>query len=147
MICGTAIFFFKDTATTEIYTRKDTLSLHDALPISKGSPEESPLYLRITLPTGHDDVMPNEGNPLPREKTDLIGQWIMQGADFGGWKGDAVAGAGGSAGPAPLPQVAAADPAALDKLRAAGARALPLAQGVNLLDVGFNSAGDVADAQ
>src|SRR5216117_4595310 len=25
-------FFFNDTATTEIYTRKDTLSLHDALP-------------------------------------------------------------------------------------------------------------------
>src|SRR5216117_783699 len=27
-------FFFNDTETTEIYTRKDTLSLHDALPIS-----------------------------------------------------------------------------------------------------------------
>src|SRR5216117_1544136 len=27
-------FFFNDPATTEIYTRKDTLSLHDALPIS-----------------------------------------------------------------------------------------------------------------
>src|SRR5216117_4541605 len=26
-------FFFNDPATTEIYTRKDTLSLHDALPI------------------------------------------------------------------------------------------------------------------
>ena len=29
------VFFFNDTATTEIYTRKDTLSLHDALPISR----------------------------------------------------------------------------------------------------------------
>src|SRR5213596_3012490 len=28
------IFFFNDTATTEIYTRPYTLSLHDALPIS-----------------------------------------------------------------------------------------------------------------
>src|SRR5216117_2397409 len=28
-----SFFFFNDTATTEIYTRKDTLSLHDALPI------------------------------------------------------------------------------------------------------------------
>src|SRR6059036_4092532 len=27
-------FFFNDTATTEIYTTYDTLSLHDALPIS-----------------------------------------------------------------------------------------------------------------
>lgn len=26
--------FFNDTATTEIYTQADTLSLHDALPIS-----------------------------------------------------------------------------------------------------------------
>eukprot|EP01048_Picozoa_sp_COSAG05_P040966 COSAG05_NODE_21292_length_273_cov_0.574713_1_plen_31_part_10 len=25
-------FFFNDTATTEIYTGEDTLSLHDALP-------------------------------------------------------------------------------------------------------------------
>src|SRR5216117_1726332 len=30
-------FFFNDTATTEIYTRKDTLSLHDALPTSSRS--------------------------------------------------------------------------------------------------------------
>src|SRR3546814_9480261 len=28
-------FFFKDTATTEIYTYRHTLSLHDALPISR----------------------------------------------------------------------------------------------------------------
>src|SRR6188768_3961705 len=28
------VFFFNDTATTEIYTSIDTLSLHDALPIS-----------------------------------------------------------------------------------------------------------------
>src|SRR5216117_3862497 len=31
-------FFFNDTATTEIYTREDTLSLHDALPISTSPP-------------------------------------------------------------------------------------------------------------
>src|SRR6184192_4864297 len=31
-------FFFNDTATTEIYTSIDTLSLHDALPISGTSP-------------------------------------------------------------------------------------------------------------
>src|SRR5216117_4515491 len=30
-----SFFFFNDTATTEIYTRKDTLSLHDALPICR----------------------------------------------------------------------------------------------------------------
>src|SRR5213595_4363353 len=31
-------FFFNDTATTEIYTTEDTLSLHDALPISSCAP-------------------------------------------------------------------------------------------------------------
>src|SRR6056300_1396125 len=30
---GPAFFFFNDTATTEIYTNLNTLSLHDALPI------------------------------------------------------------------------------------------------------------------
>src|SRR6187401_2140453 len=32
---GCTFFFFNDTATTEIYTTYDTLSLHDALPISE----------------------------------------------------------------------------------------------------------------
>ena len=32
---GLFVFFFNDTATTEIYTGEDTLSLHDALPISE----------------------------------------------------------------------------------------------------------------
>src|SRR6187431_2584924 len=32
------LFFFNDTATTEIYTTVHTLSLHDALPISTASP-------------------------------------------------------------------------------------------------------------
>src|SRR6184192_4876699 len=36
-------FFFNDTATTEIYTSIDTLSLHDALPISpRSSDSRSP---------------------------------------------------------------------------------------------------------
>src|SRR6184192_4987888 len=36
------VFFFNDTATTEIYTSIDTLSLHDALPISRGCRLEPP---------------------------------------------------------------------------------------------------------
>src|SRR6188768_4536055 len=35
MVC--LFFFFNDTATTEIYTSIDTLSLHDALPISRSA--------------------------------------------------------------------------------------------------------------
>src|SRR5213594_4520907 len=33
--CTSFFFFFNDTATTEIYTSVHTLSLHDALPISR----------------------------------------------------------------------------------------------------------------
>src|SRR2546422_7151522 len=36
MICSFIVFFFNDTATTEIYT----LSLHDALPISRSRADE-----------------------------------------------------------------------------------------------------------
>src|SRR6184192_3068134 len=41
-------FFFNDTATTEIYTSIDTLSLHDALPISEtlGATSSSPSLRR-----------------------------------------------------------------------------------------------------
>src|SRR5476649_3062785 len=43
------IFFFNDTATTEIYT----LSLHDALPISKGRREEVAEWrLEVLCPDG-----------------------------------------------------------------------------------------------
>src|SRR5881398_1924126 len=49
------VFFFKVTATTEIYTLSDTLSLHDALPISRtftSAPERrTPMMRRITLTT------------------------------------------------------------------------------------------------
>src|SRR2546427_9227492 len=37
-------FFFNDTATTEIYT----LSLHDALPISRSGAENEPFYDDLT---------------------------------------------------------------------------------------------------
>src|SRR5213082_3097397 len=33
-LCGECVFFFNDAASPDIYTVSDTLSLHDALPIS-----------------------------------------------------------------------------------------------------------------
>src|SRR6059036_4368799 len=42
-------FFFNDTATTEIYTTYDTLSLHDALPIS--APAENTGGAPVTITT------------------------------------------------------------------------------------------------
>src|SRR3546814_21005466 len=38
-------FFFKDTATTEIYTYVHTLSLHDALPICKEEFGKTPVWM------------------------------------------------------------------------------------------------------
>ena len=45
------VFFFNDTATTEIYTIAYTLSLHDALPISELG--ERPGLARIEPMTSH----------------------------------------------------------------------------------------------
>src|SRR6184192_1435848 len=47
--CSMHLFFFNDTATTEIYTSIDTLSLHDALPIwlqARSLPELRQMWLR-----------------------------------------------------------------------------------------------------
>ena len=47
-----------------------------------GAPETSPLYMRLVLPTGHDDIMPSKGDPLTKAQTDLFRNWIDQGADW-----------------------------------------------------------------
>jgi hypothetical protein len=48
--------------------------------IEPGDAAKSDLYRRITLPKDHDDVMPNEGDPLSESQTNLIRDWINQGA-------------------------------------------------------------------
>lgn len=122
--------------------------------IEPGHPEKSDLYRRITLSKDDDDVMPPEGDPLPKDKQELIKNWIAQGASFGDWKSDVgakVASAGTDA-PGPvepqLPTVAVADAGAMSKIRQSGALAMPLAQNTNLVEVDFNLVGDhVDDAQ
>src|SRR4029079_13844855 len=44
--------------------------------ITAGKPEESELYKRIALPAGDKKLMPKGGEPLAKEKIDLIGRWI-----------------------------------------------------------------------
>src|SRR2546427_3906845 len=52
MLCSSSVFFFNDTATTEIYT----LSLHDALPIYVGlDPHQQSRHRRVGV-TFADDV-------------------------------------------------------------------------------------------
>src|SRR5436190_2365608 len=54
----------------------------DGVILVAGNAEKSEMYRRITLPKGNDDVMPNEGDPLTKEQTELIRDWINQGADW-----------------------------------------------------------------
>ena len=45
-----------------------------------GDAEKSDLYRRIILPKGNDDLMPPEGEPLTKSQSDIIKEWINQGA-------------------------------------------------------------------
>lgn len=55
----------------------------DGAVIEPGSPNESPIYQRITLPLYDEDRMPPEGHePLSIEHTELIRWWIAHGAAF-----------------------------------------------------------------
>ena len=45
-----------------------------------GQPRQSILLERISLPAGHDDIMPPEGRPLTSEQVTAIEQWIAGGA-------------------------------------------------------------------
>src|SRR3712207_8691805 len=67
------MFFFNDTATTEIYT----LSLHDALPISDGRPlfPEAELVLhQAELAFWHDDAAMARAEEASRERNFLAGR-------------------------------------------------------------------------
>ena len=48
--------------------------------ITAGKPEESELYKRLTLPADDKKRMPKGGEPLAKDKIDLIGRWIKEGA-------------------------------------------------------------------
>ena len=51
--------------------------------IEAGEPDDSTFYTLTTLEEDHEDIMPAKGDPLTKEQTDLIKQWITDGADFG----------------------------------------------------------------
>jgi len=133
--------------------RMDTLAFmqkggKDGKIFTPGDPAKSEMYRRITLPKEDDDVMPPEGDLLPKDKIALIKEWIAQGAKFGDWKSDEGAAGAGKAEEASapkeiqLPKVAAADAGAIEKIRQTGALAMPLAQDTNLVEVDLNLVGD-----
>src|SRR6184192_4493514 len=63
------IFFFNDTATTEIYTSIDTLFLHDALPISVYSVPSGP-SVACSIP---EATVSTRALPRSSAKTSLFG--------------------------------------------------------------------------
>ena len=54
-----------------------------------GDPDKSSIYQRILLPRDHEDVMPpkGKGKMFSFDDSELIKQWIIEGASFGDWKG------------------------------------------------------------
>lgn len=55
----------------------------DGSVVAAGSPDDSELYRRITLPPGHKHAMPPNGAPpLPVGDVELIRWWIANGASF-----------------------------------------------------------------
>jgi len=48
--------------------------------IEPGKADQSELYRRIILPADNDEVMPNKGDRLTKAQTDVIRDWINQGA-------------------------------------------------------------------
>src|SRR3546814_16612097 len=72
-------FFFKDTATTEIYTYGHTLSLHDALPISGTAATEAAEFFDIykmnvvNIPTNRPIARIDDEDEFYKNITDKFG--------------------------------------------------------------------------
>ena len=45
-----------------------------------GKPQDSSLYFLTTLDPDDDDIMPGKGDPLTKEETEILRQWILEGA-------------------------------------------------------------------
>jgi hypothetical protein len=157
---------YKDNAG-KIANPKGGLRLDGAGPIMKGGtdgdavvagdPDKSSIYQRILLPPDHEDVMPpkGKGKLLSFDETELIKQWIIEGASFGDWVG-ASDGSGAVAAKkpatkAPDPLASGAGPApaaAQDAIRKLGALVTPVMADSPLLRVEWISgASQVTDKE
>ncbi|MGJ8653660.1 MAG: c-type cytochrome domain-containing protein [Opitutaceae bacterium] len=57
--------------------------------ITPGDADASEFYTLTILPEDHDDIMPGKGDPLTKVQTELLKQWINEGADYGNFKAPA----------------------------------------------------------
>ncbi len=114
----------------------------DGVVIVAGDADKSELYRRITLPKGHDDIMPNEGDPLSKEQTDLVRAWINQGAE---WPETAAATETGPSNPlAGLPadfKPSANEAKAASKFAQLGVDLRPIAINVHWTEANFRPQG------
>lgn len=106
--------------------------------VVRGKAAESELFLRITLPADDDDIMPNEGDPLTKAQTDLIRDWINQGAE---WPEDVTLGAEYASlteNTLPkAPESTEAEVKAIADLEAQGVSARPIAMNVGWREANF----------
>jgi mono/diheme cytochrome c family protein len=117
----------------------------DGVVLVAGDSAKSDLYRRITLPDGSDDVMPNKGDLLTKAQTDLIRDWINQGAP---WPEAALAKVSPEM-PAREPDVPSVDfkPGAAElkaaaSLQAMGIELWPVAAGLHWHEANLRSQGD-----
>ena len=141
-----------------------TLGGKDGAAIVAGKADQSDLYRRITLPAGNDDVMPNKGDLLTKAQTDLIRDWINEGATWPAGlvivstvkpekKGEAAAKSPTeSASPAPLNlpdhKPSAAEKKAVGQLEARGLVVNPIAMNLNwrALNLSLHASQDLGKA-
>lgn len=114
----------------------------DGLVLVPGDASKSDLYRRITLAAGSDDVMPNKGDVLSKAQTDLIRDWINQGAI---WPEGALAKTE-SAEPSAMAvaklgeiKLTPAELQATSKLQAMGVDVRPIAANLNWHEASFRS--------
>jgi mono/diheme cytochrome c family protein len=117
----------------------------DGLVLVAGDAAKSDLYRRVTLSEGSDDVMPNKGDVLTKAQTDLIRDWINQGAT---WPESALAKIPQET-PAREPDIPAVDfkPGAAElkaaaSLQAMGIELWPVAAGLHWHEANLRSQGD-----
>lgn len=115
-----------------------------------GKGADSRIYQVVTLPKGHDDIMPPKGEPLSKATTDLIKAWIDAGADWpAGMKIAGASAAGGKKeadlGPGPKPT--SAETKAVAELAKAGISAREIAQGSNWRYINLRVVGKKFDAK
>ena len=71
----------KDKGDLRIHTPRDIRKGGgDGAVVIAGKPEDSPLYFLTTLKPDDDDIMPSKGDPLTKDETEILRQWILEGA-------------------------------------------------------------------